>query len=107
MTSDLIQRAAAICGLDNPNSDQLAAWLDAKEVMLSIESSPNPSPDWWAIIDGIGARADNAHTDMQPTLLHCLAAAVAEVDRIEQPTLLHCLAAAVVEVDRIEREAAK
>ncbi len=85
MATDLVQRAAAICGYPfTPNSDQLAAWLDAKEAMLSIESSPNPSPDWWAIIDGIGARADNAHTDMQPTLLHCLAAAVVEVDRIER-----------------------
>lgn len=85
MASDLIQRAAAICGYPfTPNSDQLAAWLDAKKAMLTIESSPMPSPDWWAIIDGIGADASGAHTDVRSSLIECLAAAVVEVDRIER-----------------------
>lgn len=85
MATDLVQRAAAICGLDNPNSDQLAAWLDAKEAMLSIESSPRPPAEWWANVESIGPKDTNgAQSGVHPDLLHCLAAAVVEVDRIER-----------------------
>jgi hypothetical protein len=83
--SDLIQRAAAICGIDNPNSDQLAAWLDEHLVTVTINSFPTEPREWWACLSRLGDGGI--------------------IELAEQTTLLEALAAAVVEVDRIEREA--
>lgn len=77
MATDLIQRAAAICGIDNPNSDQLAAWLLGRHAKFEI-STQGPM-----VVAAVGYM------------------------RLRQRTMLEALAAAVVEVDRIEREEAK
>lgn len=87
--SDLIQRAAAICGFPfTPNSDQLAAWLDKRQRYLVLHQG---IASWHAT--AFAGRPDE----------------VAQTHRIACGAgldLLHCLAAAVVEVDRIEREVA-
>lgn len=89
--SDLIQRAAAICGFPfTPNSDQLAAWLDAKGCETDILHK-----------HGFGRWP--AGVFMTGGFPHYFEASLHD----PHPTLLEALAAAVVEVDRIEREAAK
>ena len=84
MATDLIQRAAAICGYPfTPNSDQLAAWLATRATCVQVRYDPHvPAPRW--MVEMPGRRWG----------WFCA-------------TLLDALAAAVVEVDRIEREAAK
>ena len=86
--SDLIQRAAAICGYSlTPNSDQLAAWFPVDRVTIEIDFESGKG--WSATV---GYRTSSASKWHWPIVR-------------SQPDLLHCLAAAVVEVDRIEREA--
>ena len=91
MATDLIKRAAAICGYPfTPNSDQLAAWLTLNRIFVTIDSSKDSGSEapveWWVEAQkrGVLIAISRAHA-----------------------SLLEALAAAVVEVDRIEREAAK
>lgn len=85
MASDLVQRAAAICGYPfTPNSDQLAAWLDGKRVAASFDSAhASGSPKWWVNVNPFDCPASTI-SGRFPTLLEALAAAVVEVDRIER-----------------------
>jgi hypothetical protein len=86
MATDLVQRAAAICGLDNPNSDQLAAWFRNAENRTSLELNFD-SQRWWADVTYLPSCSKTWRgfiTESTDTLLDCLAAAVVEVDRIER-----------------------
>ena len=85
MASDIVQRAAAICGYPfTPSSDQLAAWLDSKRVAASFDSAhASGSPKWWTNVEPVD-RPASAIKGRFPTLLESVAAAVVEVDRIER-----------------------
>ena len=90
MATDLVQRAAAICGLDRhltPSSDSLLAWLESRVCDVTMDQRCMRDGWWWWRF-----------------------AARRGMDTIATPrfaTILQALAAAVVEVDRIEREEAK
>ena len=79
MTGDLLQRAAAIVGVPDPSSDQLAAWLGERstDVQWRFEHAAN-GPQW--MVEIAGRRWGRFCVTMRAAL----AAAVVEVDRIER-----------------------
>ena len=79
MATDLLQRAAAIVGVPEPNSDQLAAWLAARTGGINIDQSGT-----WRFAGLAGSSRFAFCTQRFATLLEALAAAVVEVDRIER-----------------------
>jgi hypothetical protein len=89
MASDIIQRAAVICGYPfTPNSDQLAAWLGRKQRYVVLHQGLT---SWHASV--FAGRPDEVRKTHR-------VACGSGLD------LLTSLSAAVVEVDRIEREKA-
>jgi hypothetical protein len=84
MATDLIQRAAAICGYPfTPNSDQLAAWLEGMVCDVTMDQRCMPEGGWsWRFAARRGM--DTIATPRFTTIRGCLAAAVVEVDRIER-----------------------